>query len=62
MAGSIHILPLDGEGGPRRSRGSEGVNPGAFPFKHLAPTPSTAAKLRSPSPIKGEDGCAPVTD
>ncbi len=57
MGASEVILPLDGEGGPRRSRGSEGVNPGARPMKHLAPTPSTTAAPWSPSPIKGEDGC-----
>ncbi len=50
MVRAANILPIDGEGGPRRSLGSEGVNPGVRLFKHLAPTPST---------IKGEDGnCA----
>lgn len=53
MAHAATILPLDGEGGPKRSFGSEGVNPGVS-CDHLAPTPS-AGHAPGTSPIKGED-------
>jgi hypothetical protein len=56
MGASEVILPLDGEGGPRRSRGSEGVKARSA-FESLKVTHSTAS--RSPSPIKGEDGSSP---
>jgi|MDTG01.2.fsa_nt_gb hypothetical protein len=70
IAGSPLVLPLDGEGGPKRSFGSEGVKPGACPSGHLAATPSTPPSARSfvasdmppgmsfgaSVPIKGKDG------
>ena len=56
QAGQPVVLPLDGEGGPKQSFGSEGVKPGAGVFTHLAPTPSTPPLARSPFPVKGKDG------
>ena len=59
MAHAATILPLDGEGGPKRSFGSEGVNPGVS-CDHLAPPPS-AGHAPGTSPIKGEDKRCPET-
>ena len=70
QAGETAVLPLDGEGGPKRNFGPEGVKPGAGVFTHLAPTPSTPPSARSfvasdmppgmslgaSVPVKGEDG------
>ncbi len=61
------VLPLDGEGGPRRSRGSEGVKRDAFPVSGGHPLHRCFAAVLRPveqspglflgasAPIKGED-------
>ena len=55
-AAAALILPLDGEGGPAQSAGSEGVaTPKLNPARDGAATPSVPGQAGDTSPIKGED-------
>ncbi len=54
------VLPLDGEGGPARSGGSDRVKRAAFLLQPPV-THSVSPCGRSTSPIKGEDLTSPET-
>jgi hypothetical protein len=55
LKGGIQVLPLDKEGGPGRSPGSEGVRRAAFRPLPLVTHSVLPRSRQSTSPIKGED-------